>query len=57
MEKGNKLSYDEAIKRAESIVAQLESSDAIGMEEYRRQASEAEQLLKQCEAEVNGLFA
>lgn len=50
------MTYDENIKRAEMIIAQLESSDAISMEEYRRLASEATALLKQCKSEIDGLF-
>ena len=51
------MTYDESIKKAEAIIAQLESSEALSMEEYRLRADEAEKLLKQCEAEVDGLFA
>ena len=42
------MGYDEAIKKAEAIVAQLEQSEALSMEEYKRLASEATALLKQC---------
>ena len=47
------MTYDEAIKRAETIIAQLEQSEAISMEEYKRLASEATALLKQCKDEIN----
>ena len=50
MEKDNKLTYDEAIQRTEAIIAQLEQSDAISMEDYKRQAKEATALLKQCKS-------
>ena len=50
MAKDNKLTYDEAIQRAETIVAQLEQAEAISMEEYKRMASEATGLLKQCKS-------
>jgi len=49
-------SYDESIQRAESIIAQLEQSEALSMDEYKRLASEATALLKQCKsllAEMN----
>jgi uncharacterized protein HemY len=46
------MTYDEAIQRAENIIAQLEQAEAISMEEYRRLASEATTLLKQCRDEV-----
>ena len=50
------MGYDEAIKKAEAIVAQLEQSEALSMDEYKRLASEATALLKQCRsllAEMN----
>ena len=46
MEKANKLTYDEAIQKAETIIAQLESSEAISMDEYKRLATEVTALLK-----------
>ena len=53
MEKANKLSYDEAIQRAETIIARLEQADALSMDEYKKSASEAaEALLKQCREEL-----
>ncbi len=42
------LTYDEAYKRAEEIIKQLESAPALSMDEYRRQAAEAERLLSFC---------
>ncbi len=51
------MSYDEKIKRAESIIAQLEQAEAIGMDEYKRLASEATALLKQCKDEIEGISA
>ena len=46
------MTYDENIKRAEAIIAQLEASEALSMEEYKRLASEATALLKQCKEEL-----
>ena len=54
MEKANKLTYDEAIQKAETIIAQLESAEAISMDEYKRLAMEVTALLKQCRAELAG---
>ncbi len=54
MEKANKLTYDEAIQKAETIIAQLESAEAISMDEYKRLAAEVTALLKQCRAELAG---
>lgn len=55
MEKENKISYDEAIKRAEEIVQQLEQSEAIGLEEFRRLSKEAKELLAYCREEIDKL--
>ena len=46
------MTYDEAIKRAETIIAQLESAEALSMGEYKKAAAEATALLKQCKAEL-----
>ena len=54
MEKVNKLTYDEAIQKAETIIAQLESAEAISMDECKRLATEVTALLKQCRAELAG---
>ena len=42
------MNYDEAIQKAEAIIAQLESAEALSMEEYKKAAAEATALLKQC---------
>ena len=50
------MNYDDSIKRAEEIIAQLEQAEALSMDEYKRLASEATALLKQCRsflAEMN----
>ena len=44
------MSYDEAIQKAETLIAQLEQSDAISMEEYKRVAKEVTSLLQQCKS-------
>ena len=54
MEKANKLTYDEAIQKAETIIGQLESAEDISMDEYKRLATEVTALLKQCRAELAG---
>ena len=58
MEKDNNSvnSYDQAIQRAEAIIAQLEQSEAISLEEYKRLASEATALLKRCKDEISANF-
>lgn len=50
MEKAS--NYDEALQRAEEIIAQLEEAEAISMDEYKRLAAEATTLLKQCKNEI-----
>lgn len=49
------MSYDEAIKRAEEIITQLEHAEALSMEEYKNKAAEATMLLKQCKAQIESL--
>lgn len=48
------MTYDENIKRAEAIIAQLEASEALSMEEYKRLAAESTALLKECKNEIEG---
>lgn len=54
MAKENKqnLSYDEAMARVETIVKQLEQSEALSMEEYRTLAVEAKNLLALCRRQL-----
>jgi len=49
------MEYDEKIKRAEAIIVQLEQSEALSMDEYKRLAAEATALLKQCKDEITAL--
>ncbi len=44
------MTYDEALQRAETIIARLESAEAISMDEYKKAAAEATALLKQCKS-------
>lgn len=46
------MTYDEKIKKAEQIIAQLEQAEAISMEEYRKKAAEATALLQECKVEL-----
>ena len=50
------MGYDESIKRAEQLIEQLEKSEALSMEEYKRLASEVSALLKQCKREIEGMI-
>lgn len=42
------MTYDEKIQRAEQIITQLESAEALSMEAYKKAAAEATALLKEC---------
>jgi len=44
------MGYDEAIKKAEEIISQLEQAEALSMDEYKRLAAQATALLKQCKS-------
>lgn len=46
------LTYDEAMARIETIVKQLEQSEAISLDEYRHLATEAKRLLDYCRAQI-----
>ena len=46
------MEYDEKIKRAEAIIAQLEQAEALSMEEYKKAATEVTAILKQCKDEI-----
>ena len=46
------MTFDESIKRAEEIIAQLEQAEALSMDEYKRLAAEATALLQQCKTEI-----
>ena len=49
------MNYDENIKKAEAIIQQLEASEAISMDEYKRLAAEATALLKECKAAIDDM--
>ncbi|MGN0209042.1 MAG: exodeoxyribonuclease VII small subunit [Paludibacteraceae bacterium] len=48
----SQLTYDQAMARVETIVQQLEQSEAISLSEYKQLAEEARQLLAFCRNEV-----
>ena len=48
----NNLSYDDAMARVETIVKQLEQSDALSMDEYKQLATEAKTLLDFCRQQL-----
>ena len=49
------MTYDESIKEAEAIIAQLEQAQALSMDEYNRLSKKAAALLNQCKAAVENL--
>ena len=42
------LTYDEAMARLEALVKELASVGAIGMDEYKKKAAEAQKLIAYC---------
>ena len=46
------MSYDEAIKRIEQIVSELEQSEALSMDTYQAKAKEAKELLLFCQKQL-----
>lgn len=46
------MTYDEAIKRLEAIVQELEEAQALSMDAYQAKAKEAKQLLIFCQKQL-----
>ncbi len=46
------MTYDEAIKRIEQIVGELEQSEALSMDVYQAKAKEAKDLLLFCQKQL-----
>ena len=46
------MSYDEAIKRIEQIVCEMEQSEALSMDAYKAKAIEAKELLSFCQSQL-----
>ena len=51
----NKLTYDQAIKRVEQIVRELEQTEALSVAAYKQNADEAKKLLLFCESELKDM--
>lgn len=47
------MNYDEAIKRIEQIVSELEQSEALSMDSYQVKAKEAKDLLTYCQSQLS----
>ncbi len=52
----NTMTYDDAMKRVEALVQELEQAEALSMDIYQKKADEAKKLLDYCESllKVNG---
>ena len=48
----NDLTYDQAIKRVEQIVRELEQTEALSVATYKQKALEAQDLLHFCESQL-----
>lgn len=48
------MTYDEAIKRIEQIVNELDQSEALSMDAYQTKAKEAKELLTFCQKQLTG---
>ena len=48
------MTYDEAIKQIEQLVAELEQTKAISMDAYLAKAKEAKELIDFCQKELTG---
>ena len=46
------MTYDEAIKRIEQIVLELEQSEALSMDAYQAKAKEATEFLTFCQTQL-----
>lgn len=47
------MTYDEALKRLEQIVSEIEKNMAISLSEYQVKAKEAKQLLDYCQQRLS----
>ena len=46
------MTYDEAIKRVELIVHELEQTEALSVADYQKKAKEAKELLNFCQSQL-----
>ena len=46
------MTYDQAIKRIEEIIQELEQSEALSMDEYQAKSKEATELLAFCQNQL-----
>ena len=46
------MTYDQAIKRVEQIVHELEQTEALSVSDYKKKATEAQELLNFCQSQL-----
>ena len=46
------MTYDQAIKRVEQIVHELEQTEALSVSDYKKKAAEAQELLNFCQSQL-----
>ena len=49
------MTYDEAISKLDEIVGQMETDEALSMEEYKQRAKQAKELIKFCQQQLTGM--
>lgn len=49
------MTYDEAMKRLEQLMQQLESGEALSMTEYKQKAGEVRELARFCREQLAGM--
>lgn len=47
------MTYDQAIKRIEQIISELEQTEALSMDAYQAKATEAKELLIFCQQQLS----
>lgn len=52
-DKKDNMTYDDALKRLEAIVKELEASEALSMDAYQKKAVEAKRLLAFCQQQLS----
>lgn len=51
----NDLTYEQAMKRVEDIIHELEQTEALSVTLYKQKAKEAEELMRFCEEQLTGM--
>ncbi len=46
------MTYDEAIQKLDTIIATMETDEALSMEEYKAKAKEAKELIDFCQKQL-----